>query len=328
MYLDRRWSLLVTIGLMAWLGAHVVHAAPAWPSRMGAGASSVGSATYSLMSVWAPYVNRQLGTDISVQPVGGLETTTRLVHQGDLAFGLSTTGIALEAWNGEADWAQGTRMRDFRVMMVLEPYVTQFWTLARYGITSIQDLGGAHVSLNRVGTGAYLWSSRFLAELGIQPRQVSRVDPAQSNELLRDGIIQAAVAHGSVPHPAILELSADHDVVVFGVGTDLTAKFSRRWPSLTTYTIPAGTYKNQSSPIVTTAEFLLMVVHKDLPEDLVYELVKATFEGLPVLARGYAPFGQVEPSQVATLPVPLHKGAYRYFTEIGVQVAQEARPID
>jgi hypothetical protein len=59
----------------------------------------------------------------------------------------------------------------------------------------------------------------------------------------------------------------------------------------------------------------------DLPDDLVYQLVKAVFENQPRLVK-------IHPAARETLPqnvdrdtfLPLHPGAVRYYREIGINI--------
>jgi hypothetical protein len=66
------------------------------------------------------------------------------------------------------------------------------------------------------------------------------------------------------------------------------------------------------------------VAHKDLPDDLVYRLVRAVFVN-------HAELVKAEPSAKETIPanvgrntiLPLHPGAVRYYREIGTPIPVE-----
>ena len=56
----------------------------------------------------------------------------------------------------------------------------------------------------------------------------------------------------------------------------------------------------------------------DVPEDVVYSVVKTVFENLDELARIHSGLDRLDPAKMREgLPAPLHAGAERYFRERG-----------
>ena len=65
--------------------------------------------------------------------------------------------------------------------------------------------------------------------------------------------------------------------------------------------------------------FNIGLVHKDLPEELVYQVVKTVLEGAAELARAHPAAKAMDPSRALTgIVVPVHPGAERYYRETGV----------
>ena len=64
-----------------------------------------------------------------------------------------------------------------------------------------------------------------------------------------------------------------------------------------------------------------MATHADLPEENVYQITKAIYENLPFLQAIHpATRAMAIERAIAGLPLPLHPGAARYYTEIGIEI--------
>jgi hypothetical protein len=90
--------------------------------------------------------------------------------------------------------------------------------------------------------------------------------------------------------------------------------------------IPAGTYPGQSADISTISQPNLLVVHEDIPEDVVYALVKTLFTHLDYLRQVHqAASSMTLDKAIDGLRLPLHPGAVRFYTEQGLEVPVDLR---
>ena len=65
----------------------------------------------------------------------------------------------------------------------------------------------------------------------------------------------------------------------------------------------------------------------DLPEDLVYQLVKAVFENQPRLLKKTSAFSETLPQNaVKNSFLPFHPGAVRYYREVGIKIPDALVP--
>ena len=59
----------------------------------------------------------------------------------------------------------------------------------------------------------------------------------------------------------------------------------------------------------------------DIPDDLVYQLVKAVFENVPRLVKAASAASETLPKNVVKNTfMPFHPGAMRYYREIGISI--------
>lgn len=94
------------------------------------------------------------------------------------------------------------------------------------------------------------------------------------------------------------------------------------------YTIAAGTYPGQDKDLETIAQPNFLAVNADVDEEHVYELTKTVYENLPFLQGIHkATKAMAIEKALAGLPVPLHAGAARYYTEAGIEIPDALKPM-
>lgn len=299
-----------------------------WPKKMSIGTSPIGGANYALASVLCPIVNKYAGTNIVPENTGGNVANIQLIDSGQVDLAMSTTGIALEAWMGTADWTKGKKHQNYRSMVIMDPHVIHFYTLARINIFKLSDLNDKVVSLNVVGSASNLWGTRTLAALGIKPKKVVTVSPGDSNNLLKDGIIDAALCMGAPPHTAVVSLQATHPIRVISYTEEEIQKIMNAYPGLLIKeTMPPNTFKGQKEEIKSIAQYDILVGASSLPDDMVYMIVKTMFEYKDELAAGYKALGHLDPKNVKYNLIPLHPGAHLYYQEKNLEIPKQAMPV-
>lgn len=98
-------------------------------------------------------------------------------------------------------------------------------------------------------------------------------------------------------------------------------KIEEAYPVWTRFVVPAGTYPGQKADINTIAQPNLLVVNENTPEDVVYMLTKTMYENLPFLNSVHqATKAMSLQKAIDGLPMPLHKGALKYYQEQGINI--------
>jgi uncharacterized protein len=115
----------------------------------------------------------------------------------------------------------------------------------------------------------------------------------------------------------VLDTVATHQVVLLDLAASaVTSGFLDAYPYYTVGEIPAGTYSGIDEPVPTLLMGAYWIVHKDLPEELVYEMVRTAYsaDGSAYLPPVFQPLNDMTPEQALRgLTVPLHPGAERYW---------------
>jgi TRAP transporter TAXI family solute receptor len=130
-----------------------------------------------------------------------------------------------------------------------------------------------------------------------------------------------------LPWVTITEVETTHDVNAYGVPDDVCDKFIAKYPYFAKGFMPKGTYKsNKDKDLETLTLWNFMVVHKDTPDDFVYEVVKNTFENVDMLIAAHKSAEEVKPENIVYSPVPLHPGAIKYYEEKGIKLPPNLIP--
>jgi len=92
-------------------------------------------------------------------------------------------------------------------------------------------------------------------------------------------------------------------------------------PELSPAKIAAGTYRALDKDYSTIGVYTFTIGRADLPDDLVYQLVKAVFENQPRLVKAVSAASDTLPQNVAKDTfLPFHPGAVRYYREMGISI--------
>ena len=118
--------------------------------------------------------------------------------------------------------------------------------------------------------------------------------------------------HPSLPSPS---LEKKKKVRFVAIDPDDVVALRLAIPELTVAQIPAGTYPSLMKGYPTVGLYNFAVVQKDLPADLVFQIVEAVFANHDKLVA-------VHPAAAATIPenfvhntfLPYHSGASRYYS--------------
>jgi TRAP transporter TAXI family solute receptor len=293
---------------------------PAWPKTLTLGTASVGGTYFVYGQVWASLVNEKLGTTISTQQTQGPNQNIILTDSRQIDLGMTTMGVALQAWNGTGEWTKGKKYQNIRATFPMYDTPFHFIALDKSGIKSVKDLVGRKSGVGpRAGTcGTYF--PLFFKTLGID----TTVRNGQASDMaanLQDGLIDAFPFCAGVPIAAYSELETTNKVRFFTFTDDEIKKLKAALPELSDSFIPKGTYKQQTEDHKTVGLFNFAIAHKDLPDDLVYGVVKSVLENNPQMVKGHAAAKEtVVANWKANSFLPFHPGAVRYYKEKGINL--------
>ena len=293
---------------------------PSWPKTLTLGTASVGGTYFVYGQVWASLVNEKLGTQISTQQTQGPNQNIILTDERQVDLGMTTMGVALQAWEGKGDWTKGKKYQNIRATFPMYDTPFHFVALEKSGIKSAKDLEGKRSGIGpRAGTCGTYFPLMFKA-LGIN----TTIRNGQASDMaanLQDGLIDAFPFCAGVPIAAYSELETTNKVRFFSFTADELQKLKKALPELSDSLIPKGTYKQLAEDHKTLGVYNFGIAHKDLPEDLVYAITKAVLENNAQMVKGHAAAKEtLAQNWDRNTFLPFHPGAARYYREKGFNV--------
>lgn len=270
---------------------------------------------------------RKAYPELQVTPVpGGGVANMRTVQQGKAEIAFAIYQTLVEAYKGEG--AYETEHDKLRVMLSTTPFFQQIVVRADSPIESLKDMAGKRVSPSQKGFGGEIAFARLLDIVGLSYEKIE----AEGGQVLfrnyddganmfMDGHLDVINTGSPAPHPSYSQIAAQHDIRLIPIDDDVAAEFSEKYPGYVPGVLPANIYKGQTEPVPTVVGFYGVVTSADVPDEDVYKMTKAIYEGRKQIAEAYGAYEAMleEGAVLRGIPIPMHPGAEKYFEEIGLK---------
>jgi uncharacterized protein len=281
--------------------------------------------------VFFPYgggVARMMGeymndVEATAEVTGGSVDNANLLGAGDLDFGFTTIDSAFDAINGAGAYTQAI---DLCAVANLYTSFVHVVASSSSGITTVEGLQGARVSVGSAGSSTEIAADRILTAAGLDPAaDISRqnLSVAESVDAMKDGQVDAFFWIGGLPTAAVTDLTVTDSSVVFldaGQYVDaLQAEYGTVYESLE---LPAGVYEGVDEPVPGIGIGNLLVTRPDVSTAVVVEFLEMMFANLDEVQAIHPEAATFSLEQATEQgPIPYHAGAIEYFATQGVDVA-------
>ena len=322
-----RSSLGVVATLLAIATSTSVPAAsPDWPKSLTLGTASPGGVYYIYGEELAHILTEKLGIAVNPLPTQGSIQNVRLIDSGGAQLGLITMSTGLEGWEGSLDWTKGQRFRNMRALFPMYDNPFQAVVLQRSGIATLAQLDKKRIGVGpRSGNGA-TYAPGIFEIVGISAELSYGSYNNIATELL-EGRIDALLTLLGAPVPAIQDVDAKKPVNFLSLSPEQMDAIRKAMPVFGPAKIAAGTYRLLDKDYVTIGVPNFVIGRADLPDELVYQLVKAVFENQPRLVKATLAASDTLPQNaVKNTFMPFHPGAVRYYREIGTSIPDSLVP--
>ena len=209
----------------------------------------------------------------------------------------------------------------------------QLVVLKGSGITEAKQLEGRKVAVGNAGSGAALSAQRFFETIGIWDKMEPQfLGYSAAASALGDKKIDAFWVLVGYPNSSIIEASTTNDITLLDVaGAAKAAGFFEKYPFYSLATIPAGTYKGQDGEVKTFSDAALWATRVGVGADDVCAALTTVFsaEGLEHMVKAHKAAKEMTVENgIAGIPVPLHKGAEKCWTEKGKAIPDAIKSKD
>jgi len=308
------------------VGAAVAFSAPAAAQTYAIGANPQGSMFYAAAAALAKVGVDKTGLQFRVAPYSGSSTYIPKVNAGELAFGMSNGAEYSFAYSG-TELFKDHPNKNLRSVMFTFALTNGFAVRSDSGIKTAADLKGKKIpgiySSGRIF--AYLQDA-WLAAAGLSTKDVTVV-PASNFvvgvKAFMDGRTDAAYVpfNSGIGKQAMAKIPGGWHYLSTGTVPNADDKAEAALPTARTVKIKAGKAATgvKEDPTTLIAIDVAMFTNKDVPDDVVYKVVKAVYEGKPELIKALGAFARFNPkNMVRKTQVPYHPGAIKAYKELGV----------
>jgi len=137
-------------------------------------------------------------------------------------------------------------------------------------------------------------------------------------DMMKDGHVQVFTLGTTAPASAVMDLASARDINLVPVDDKTMGELRKGNCGYTKVVIKAGTYPKQDKDVPAIGYTTHIVAACDLPEDVVYKMTKAMATHVSDMAAVVKPITGLTPKDMALdICVPLHKGAAKYYKEVG-----------
>ena len=258
------------------------------------------------------------GVNATAESTGASSANINMLNQGEIELALVQYDVSFYAELGIELFEEQVKIEGLRAIATLYPEVCQIITTKNTGITSVADFAGKKIAVGAAGSGVEANARQILAAYGlsyedIKPQYLSFAEAAAG---LKDGNIDAGFITAGTPTSAVLDLSAQNQVVLISIDDAIADQLVEEYPFYTKVLIPADVY-NTDADIQTLAVKAMLATTDKMSEEMAYNITKAIFENLDKLAAAHTAGKSVslETAQEG-ISIPLHPGAEKYFNEL------------
>jgi TRAP transporter TAXI family solute receptor len=256
--------------------------------------------------------------NVTAQATGASVENIRLVDKKEAELALVQSDTIDFAYNGKEAFKE--KLTQMSAIAVLYPEVIQIVARGDGNIRTFADLKGLKVGVGAPGSGTEANFRQFLDVYGMKKDDVKGqyLSFSESAEQFKDRHIDAFFVVAGVPNAAIMDVAVMQSIRIVSIPDDKVAQLTKKYPFLSSATIPANTYKNQTAEVKTIAVNAVLIASTSLKEDLVYKMTKALFDNQTELAAAHAKGKELSLKvAVSGVSIPFHPGAVKYFKEKG-----------
>ena len=263
------------------------------------------------------------GIRCSVESTGGSVFNVNAIRGGDLEFGVVQSDVQFNAFNGQAQFAEGGAHEDLRAVFSLHPEPATVVARADSDIHEFNDLLGKRVNIGNPGSGQRALMDVVMEHKGWSTSDftlASELAPAEQGQALCDNNIDAFVFTVGHPSGAIQEVTSTCDVRIVNANNDEILALVEEIPFYFTATIPGGMYRGTDEDVETFGVGATFVASANVDEEIVYTLVASVFDNLDSFKALHPALANLDARTMATegMSAPMHPGAERYFREHGL----------
>lgn len=313
-------TCILTLSAMLVLAATVAFAADAKRLTMATGGTSgvyfpLGGAISQMLT------NKSNGAvSITAQATGASGENMRLTEANEVDIAMVQNDVAHAAYNGLEPFK--SKLGNVRALARLYPEYLHVVASKDSQVKSLQDFKGKKVSVGARGSGNEVNCRQIFGFYGLDYNNITPIflPYGETADQFKDRALDGFIFTIGTPNPAIQDITTAQDVVFVPLDGAKSDEVVAKFPYMVKDAIPAKTYKGQDQDVPTLSVQAILVVHKDMPDELAYILTKTLFENLDAIAKSHNKGAEISLAKATDgITIPFHPGAERYLKEQGAK---------
>src|SRR6267142_5403440 len=262
------------------------------------------------------------GLRCSVESTGGSVFNINAIKSGEIEFGVAQSDVHFNAAKGAQQFTKDGAYSELRSVFALHP--EPFTVLARKeaNIAKFEDFKGKRFNIGNPGSGTRASMEQLLGAMGWKTSDFSLASELKADEhgpALCDNKIDGFYYGVGHPSANIQDPTTTCAAKLIPLAGPVVDKLIKENAYFAKATIPGGMYANNPNPTETYGVLATLVTSAKVPDDVVYNLVKATFDNFDEFKKLHPAFVVLDPAKMVKdgLSAPLHPGAAKFYKEKG-----------
>jgi len=266
---------------------------------------------------------KEHGIRATVESTGGSIYNLNAIKSGELDMGVAQSDWQYHAYHGTSKFKEAGPNKDLRAVFSVHPEPFTVVARADAGVKNFTDLKGKRVNIGNPGSGQRGTMEVVMGKLGWTPadfKLASELKPAEQSKALCDNKVDAIIYTVGHPNGSIQEATTACDSVLVNVDGPKIEELVAEKDYYRTATIPGGMYRGSDEDTTTFGVGATFVSSANVPEEVIYQVVKAVFENFDQFKKLHPAFANLKKEEMIKdgLSAPLHAGAEKYYKEAGL----------
>jgi uncharacterized protein len=261
------------------------------------------------------------GIRCSVESTGGSAFNVNTIKAGELDFGMAQSDVQYNSSKGLGAFKDNA-FPELRAVFSVHPEPFTVLSRKEANVSTFDELKGKRVNVGNPGSGTRASMEELLAALGWKLSDFSLASELKADEhgpALCDNKIDAFFYGVGHPSANIQDPTTTCGAKLVTIKGQAVEKLLAEKPYYAKATIKGGLYNNNPQDIETYGVLATLVSSAKVPDETVYQIVKATFENFNEFKSLHPAFATLDPAKMVKdgLSAPLHPGAAKYYKEKG-----------
>lgn len=259
------------------------------------------------------------GLQITSTPGAGI-ANVRGVDEGKAKIGFSNSSSAVDGMLGNPPFKKKTT----NVCQLANLYPQFFQVVAQKdsGVKSFADFKGKRVVTQPRGNTGEALTAMVMKLNNLSYNDLDKMNfqagYTDAVSMMKDGHVDIFTLGTAAPSSAVMDLANSREVVLVPADDKTIEGMKKINPAYNKLIIKAGTYPGQTQDVPALGYFTHVIVACDLPDDLVYQMVKTMASNIDSMAAVNKGMANLTPKEMASeMGLKLHPGAAKYYKEVG-----------